>query len=131
MALSDRPVKLAAAGSTGTGRFSAAHGFDYSEKIGVEFVVEAIGATPTLSFTIQGLKLGGDATVATDWVDIEYVDIDSATAVSKAAIVVTTTGRTVKFVDGLDKRVFDGIAVNVSANTNVTFHANAYSRERI
>jgi hypothetical protein len=91
--------------------------------------VEAIGATPTLTYTIQGLKAGGDPTVAADWADIAYVDGDATVASSKAGIVVTTqVGRTVKFLDGMDLRFFEAVAVNVSANTNVTYRANVYPR---
>jgi hypothetical protein len=118
-------IKLAATGTTGTGRFSA-EDFWPAKRIAVEFVVEAVGATPTATFTIQGLKVGGDAATASDWADIAYVEGDSTVAASKAGITVTTVSRTVKFIDGLDKRFFESIAVNVSANTNVTFRANAY-----
>lgn len=118
-------VKLAPSGQTGTGRFSA-DSFWSAKRIAVEVVVEAVGATPTATYTIQGLKVGGDAATASDWTDIAYVDGDATTASSKAGVVVTTVSRTVKFIDGLDKRFFEAIAVNVSANTNVTFRANAY-----
>jgi hypothetical protein len=120
-----KAVVLAATGSIGTGRKSA-HGFDPAPAIAVEFVVEAVGATPTLTFTIQGLKPGGSEAVETDWADVAYVDGDSTVAASKLGIVVTVVGRTVKYIDGLDKRFFDTVAVNVSSNTNVTFRANAY-----
>jgi len=116
---------LAPKGSVGNARH-AAHGLQTEQRVGIAFVVEAVGATPTATVTIQGLKLGGDPAVAGDWVDIAYVDADSTLAASKAAIVVTAVGRTVKYLDGTALRFFESIAVNVTANTNVTFSANAY-----
>lgn len=123
--ITHKTVTLAPKGSTGTGR-KYAHGFFGAALIAVEFVVEAVGATPAITYTIQGLKPGGDAATASDWADIAYVDGDSLVAAAKTGITLTATGRTVKYVDGLDKRFFEAIAVNVSANTNVTFRANAY-----
>lgn len=113
-------ITLAATGSTGTGRKAAA-GFEGVNRLMIEVVVEAVGATPTMTFTIQGSTDNG-ATFA----DIAYVDPDATVASAKTAKTVTTVGRTVLFVDGLDKRFWDQIAVNVSANTNVTFRATAY-----
>lgn len=110
-------------GSTGTGRGSVA-GLENilpgGAKALVEFEVEAQGATPTITFTVQG-SLDG-----TTFFDIAYVDGDATVAQSKAAKVVTTISKTFVFVDGLDKRFFKALAVNVSANTNTTFSARLH-----
>lgn len=119
MALS-RSMELAAKGSTGTGRKSAFLGSVDPKRIAVEVEVEAVGATPSMTFTVQGSMDGST------WTDMQYVTLDSSVAASKAGIAVTTVGKTVVFVDGLDKRFPHFIAVNVSANTNVTFSARAY-----
>jgi hypothetical protein len=94
--------------------------------LAIEFVVEVAGATPTVTFTIQSLAPGGDPAVAADWQDTGYVTGDSTVAAVKTALTRTAVGRTVVYVDGLDKRFYDGIAVNISANTNITFRINAY-----
>lgn len=125
MALANNAIQLAVPGSTGTGR-KFALGFPRVPLVAIEFVVEAIGATPTVTFTIQVLKAGGDPAVAGDWVDTNYVDADSSVAAAKTGITMTAVGKTVKYIDGLDKRFYDAVAVNVSANTNVTYRANAY-----
>lgn len=123
--LSHNAVRLAPAGSTGTGRF-AAHGLDDAPMLGIEVVLEVVGATPAFTFTVQGLKLGGDEVTATDWQDLAVVVANSTTAATATPSVTLATGRYVFYVDGLDKRFFDSIALNVSANTNVTFRANVY-----
>jgi hypothetical protein len=112
-------VELAASGSTGTGRKSAA-GFKGADRILVEVEVEAIGSTPTMTFTIQTSVDG------TNWSDTGYVTLDSTVAAAKTAIVVTTVGVTQRFIDGLATRSPEYVAVNVTANTNVTYSARAY-----
>jgi hypothetical protein len=110
-------------GSTGNSRGSVAgleNVLSGNVKALIEFEVEAIGATPTVSFTIQG-SLDG-----TNFFDIAYVDPDSTVAASKTAKVVTTVGKTFVFVDGLDKRFYKRIAVNTTANTNVTFSSRLH-----
>ena len=94
--------------------------------LAVEFVVESAGATPTITFNVQGLKPGGSAAVSTDWVNLALLDMDASVATSNAAITLTAVGRTVKYLDGLDRRFIAGVAVNVTANTNIVFHANAW-----
>jgi hypothetical protein len=126
VSLSYSRIELAPTKSAGTGR-KYAMGFARVPLIAVEFVIEAVGSTPTVTFTIQGLQAGGEPGTATDWSDTGYVTPDSTVAASKAAIVKTAIGRYVYYVDGLDKRFYDGIAVNISANTNVTYRVNAYA----
>lgn len=115
-------VQLAPKLQTGTGRFSAA-GLSAVRKLMVLVSVTAIGATPTMTYTIQGSNDG------TNWADLELVVADSATAASKAAVTVTTVSVAQYFVDGLDKRFFDQYAMNVTANTNVTFNGFLYIPE--
>lgn len=122
----DQNVVLAPAGTTGTGRKSA-HGFHRAQLIAIEIVLENVGVTPAFTFTIQGLKPGGDEATATDWSDVAVVVANSTTAATATPSVTLATGRYVFYIDGLDKRFFDSIALNVTANTNVTYRANAYT----
>lgn len=109
-------LKLFDIGSTGTGRGSAANTEDILRGE-IEFQVEAVGATPAISWTVQGSADG------TTWVDIAYVTQDATVAASKAAQTGIAVAKTILFIDGLDKRFFNFIAVNVSSNTNVTYSA--------
>lgn len=114
---------VATTGTTGTGRHAIGNMAEASSPILFVFEVESVGATPTVTFTLQGVMNEG---AAADWQDINYVTGDSAAAAAKTAITKTTTGKTWLFVDGLDKRFFDQLAINVSANTNVTYSVRAY-----
>jgi hypothetical protein len=118
-------VTLADRASTGTGR-KFALGFRGARRIAIEIVLESVGSVFT--FTVQGLEPGGDDTGATaaDWNDLAVVAANSATAATATPSVTVAAGRTVFYVDGLDKRFFDGIAVNVATNTGVTYRINAY-----
>lgn len=108
---------------TGNARFSADITGTSASRIMVEFTVDAVGATPTVTYTIQGSMDN------VNWVDMQYVTLDSSVAASKAGIVVTTVGATHKFVDGLDKRFPHYIAVTTTLNTNVTFSARVHSEQ--
>lgn len=121
-------IVLAPSGSTGTGR-KYALGTHKLNRVAIEHVVEAVGGTPTMTFTIQGLRPGGNEATAGDWVDLYYVDgadPNPATAAAKTGITVTATGTTTKFVVDLTRWFWDGIAINVSVNTNVTYRTNLH-----
>jgi hypothetical protein len=119
MAMNNR-VTIAPTGSTGTARSSGASNLAEARRMAIEFIIEAVGGTPTITFTIQGSMDGG-----TSWTDLAYVTQDATVASSKAGIVQTAVGTYTYFLDGLDKRFFDMIAIKPSANTNVTYRANA------
>lgn len=110
-------------GTTGTGRQYIAN-LQSAIRLEVEFIVEAVGGTPTLTYNVQGLRPGGDPTVAADWDNLGLLTADSTVAASNAAITVSAVGSTRRYIDGLDKRFYDAIGVNVTANTNVTYRAN-------
>jgi hypothetical protein len=118
------------AGSTGTGR-NYVRNFADATRVAVELIVEAVGGTPTLSYQVQGLRPGGDPTVAADWYTLSVLDPDASVATTNAPPAVTAVGKTTKYIDGLALRFFDAIAVNVTANTNVTFRTNIYRADRV
>lgn len=107
-------------GTTGTGR-QYIDGLSEATRLEVEFEVEAVGGTPTVTFQIEGLLPNTDPTVAANWVKLAYVTEDATVATSSAAITKTAVGKSRYYVDGLDKRFFRAYAVNVTANTNVTY----------
>lgn len=118
------PVHVA--GTTGTGRSYIAQTGDFTRAY-VEFEVTAVGATPTVTFQVEGLMPGSDPTVAANWIKLSLLQADASVATSNAAIVTTTVGKTQRYVDGLTQRSFDAIAVSVTANTNVTFKSTLYA----
>lgn len=119
------PTTLHAAASTGTGAGTALTlgtldgGSPFDQLVALQFEVEAVGATPTLTFQIEGTLDG------TNWFSVARYS-ESSDTVDAAAVTVTATGRTIKFVD-LRKRPLLKLRVNVSANTNVTFNAKAWT----
>jgi len=115
---------LANKGSTGTGTTYTplTGGLERCNRVGLEFEVEAVGATPTITFTIEALMAD-----LTTWGPLAFVTSDSSVAASNAAIgPLTATGKTFRYVAGLDYRFIRGLRVNVSANTNVTFSCRGY-----
>lgn len=112
--------QLHATGSTGNSRAFISNLSD-ARRIEIELDVTAVGATPTITFTVQGLVPEGDTSVAADWIPLSLVQSDASVATSNAAIVMTTVSKQRRFVDGLDKRYFSAIAVESTANTNVTY----------
>ena len=85
------------------------------ENIAFQFVVEQAGATPTVTFKIQGSLDGSN------WYDIPYVT-DASDTLSQASLTMTAVGTKVLF----GMRPFAFYRVVVSANTNVTFRCEAY-----
>lgn len=118
-------------GSTGTGRQYVRNMWD-ADKIAVEFEIEAVGATPNVSWNVQGLVPGGDPAVAAHWVNLALVQADSTVAASNAAVTGNAVGKTFRFVDGqaFDDRFFDAIAVNINSNTNVTFSVRLHRQDK-
>lgn len=108
-------------GSTGNSRAYVMGVSREPQRVEVELNVEAVGATPTATFTVQGLVPGGNPATASDWVNLALLQADSTVAASNAAVVLTTVGLTRRWIDGIDKRFFDAVGVNVTANTNVTY----------
>lgn len=118
------------AGSTGNSR-AYVRGLHAAEKFAIDFEVTAVGATPTITWNVQGLIPGGDPTVAAHWQTLALVTPDATVAASNAGIVATTVSRVWRFVAGVnfENRFFDGIAVNTTANTNVTYKSTLHRQD--
>lgn len=85
-----------------------------------QFVIEAVGSTPTVTFKYQG-SLDG-----TNWFDVLYTTDASDTAAT-TAITKTGTGAFVVFLNGNSfDRFYKYFRVVTSANTNVTYRAEMY-----
>lgn len=112
---------LAPAGSTGNATLPAGSGLSTKPlgTVALQFVVEAIGATPTVTFKFQG-SLDG-----VNWNDVLYLPAGSDTATA-ATQVATTVSAVAVFVDRVTERQYKFYRVVTTANTNVTFRAELY-----
>ena len=114
---------LAATASTGNNTHTAvtASGVRENGQVGFQFVVEAAGATPTVTFKYQG-SLDG-----LTWTDVPYVTGNGNTSAT-ATQTVTAVGTTVNFLDvNSGARMFTQFRCVTSANTNITYRAEMYS----
>lgn len=120
------PVSLAATGSTGNNTHTGTHVGAEADAIEFRFIVEAAGATPTVTFKVQGTN---DDTSVSDanavWTDIMYLPAGSDTGAS-ATQTATAVGATVFFHDTPSGvRFYRRFRLVTSANTNITYRCEA------
>lgn len=116
--------QLAPPGSTGNNTHALTGAGSIADRIAVQFVVEAIGATPTVTWKVQG-SLDG-----INWYDVEYVS-DSSDTGAAATRTATTVSSQVEWLDlAGSSRFYDDIRLITSANTNVTYRAELYVQTR-
>lgn len=121
-------TEFAPAGSTGNATFPASGGIEIdspnqgggSAAIAFEFIVEAVGATPTVTFKWQGSVDG------VNFFDVAYIT-DATDVLAVAALTKTAVGATIVFLANPAARAFKIFRLVVSANTNVTYRAEAYA----
>lgn len=119
MSLVDRNL-VAPVGSVGNITSPAFQLPDY-RVLALQFVVEAVGATPTVTYKWQG------SIDNTNWYDLPYVT-DASDTISQATRVVTAVGATVNYADTANgARKFKWVRLVTTANTNVTFRGEAYT----
>lgn len=123
------PVALAANGSTGNNTHTGVAIGPNADAVEFEFVVEAAGATPTVTFVVQGTD--DDPSVAdgsANWVAIEYFPAGSDTA-SNANQTVTAVGATWFSLDTESTaRFYRRFRLVTTANTNITYHCSAFGK---
>ena len=91
--------------------------------VGVEFVVEVAGATPTVTYKIQGTwDPGTTADGSANWFDLMMLPSDSETAATTK--VVTAVGGYATYLAQSEVRFAPRVRLVTSANTNITYHAN-------
>lgn len=93
-----------------------------AEVASVEFIVEAIGAGPTVTWKVQ-LSEDGAA-----WFDAQYIT-DASDTVAQTALVATAVGTQIIFLR-LSDRGWRQARLVVSANTNVTYRAELRQKDR-
>lgn len=91
-----------------------------------QFVVEAVGATPTVTWKIQGSldeDTVSDANAA--WYDVSYVT-DASDTPAVATIASTAVGKKAIFLSNAQSRRYRRFRAVTSANTNVTYRVQAH-----
>lgn len=106
-----------ATGSTGNGTGVLNNADGLGGRVAVEFQVEAVGATPTITWQVEG-SLDG-----TNWGPVDLLQMDATVAGSNAAITTTTVGKVQRFIDGGTLRFYSNLRVRTTLNTNVTYSA--------
>ena len=113
------PILAAAIGSTGNNTHNSVHiGADYAT-VALQFVVEAVGGTPTVTYKWQGSPDNSN------WYDIAYIT-DASDTLAVSTSVRTTTGADLKFISNPGARRYKYIRLVTSANTNVTYRGEVY-----
>lgn len=103
-------------GTTGNGTFGERLENADILRAALQFLVEVIGATPTVTFDWQG-SLDGQ-----NWVSIRYTT-DLVDTVAQGARAVTVLGPNLEWMYDQAGRFFRRFRVVVTANTNVTYSA--------
>lgn len=120
-------VILAPTGSTGNNTHASAVAPESAEEFVFKFVVEAVGATPTVTYKFQGSPDTGDVNDANAaWFDVLYTTdaTDTAAVATRAA---TAVGSQVEYLDHPEMRTYRRFRCVTSANTNVTYRAEVYA----
>ncbi|HEY6021039.1 MAG TPA: hypothetical protein VIY48_14375 [Candidatus Paceibacterota bacterium] len=121
MATKTGPIYLAPTGTTGNPTSAAVQVPPEVDTIGINFVVEAVGATPTITLKAQGSIDG------TNWFDLPYVDATTDTLSQAAKTITAVSAIPIWFDSGAaDNRKIVAVRSVASANTNVTFRVELY-----
>ena len=120
-------LSLAGVGSTGDNVHPGVSVQGTYETLAFQFVVEVVGATPTVAWKVQGSS--DDPEDVSDanahWFDVLYVT-DSTDTSATAAQTATVVGAQVEFLSNPVARRYRRYRLVTSANTNVTYHADMH-----
>lgn len=111
---------LAAKASTGNNTHAGVECGGVYDQVAVQFVVEAVGATPTVTWKVQGSADG------LNWYDMIYIT-DASDTPAVAAEVDTVVGASIHFLANAPSRKYDWFRLVTSANTNVTYRGELYT----
>jgi hypothetical protein len=122
----------APSGSTGNNTHQSIGISQVSSRIAATLIVEAVGATPTITWKVQ---VSMDDTSVTDanstWFDLLYVTPTTNDTAVTTARVVTAVGLDVVFPDTFyDARFWRKVRLVTSSNTNVTYRGELVSQYR-
>lgn len=111
--------KLAPVGSTGNNTHAAVTLPDRYDGLVMQMNVTAVGATPTITYKFQG------SMDATTWFDVAYVT-DANDTVAVATRSMTSVTSQIQFLSNPVARSYKYLRLVTSANTNVTYNADAF-----
>ena len=114
-----RKITLAATGQTGNNTHTAVEVGDENSQSAFEFVVESVGATPTVTWKVQGSMDGSN------FYDLAYLT-DATDTVAVATRTATAVGRQIAFLSRPTDRFYRYFRVVTTLNTNVTYSAVMY-----
>lgn len=122
------PLALANTGSTGNNTHNSVSCSPAANKTSLIFIVEAVGATPTVTFKFQGTLDPNSVTDANaQWADLALLPIGSET-VTAAPTAVTAVGNSIFYIAQSHTRFVRRVRVITSANTNVTYSAQLHQQ---
>lgn len=125
MAFVKPAVKLASPGTTGNNTSAASLLPEDADSWAVQFVIEAVGGSPTVDFKVQGSLDDGS-----NWHDIPYLT-EASDTVATAARTKTATGAYLIFPSLLQTRAWKHVRLVTANNTAVTYRAELYPFRRI
>lgn len=112
-------LPLAPSGSTGNNTHSSVFVNGTYEAVAFQFRVTAVGATPTVTWKVQGSADG------TNWYDVAYVTDASDTAATTGRTM-TAVGAQIEWLSNPVARRYKYFRLVTSANTNVTYTADLF-----
>jgi hypothetical protein len=107
------------AGTTGVVTSPARTAGEGTTLAALEFIVEAVGATPTITYLWEG---SFDGSV---WYPVAYIT-DALDTLAVTARTRTTQGRDLSFVSTAQARRYKQYRCRVTANTNVTYSSKLH-----
>jgi len=123
MRLALEPTLIAPAGSTGNTTLPAPNNIsqvkNFGKAVALNFVVEAVGGTPTVTYKFQGSIDG------LTWYDVAYT-VPANDTLAVATQTVTGLGGNIQFLEAPQQRNWNYFRVVTTSNTNVTFRAEAW-----
>src|SRR5262245_34206977 len=112
----------AASGTTGNNTHTGVKSTPAAGRLCVAFVIEAVGATPTITFKIQGAMDADDVTDGNaGWFDLPF--LSDTTDTVAATLTKTAVGSYPMWLSQANSRFVRRVRVVTSANTNVTYRA--------
>lgn len=112
-------IEMAPTGTTGNNTHSAVVPNRGYEGLAFQFEIEAVGATPTVTFKVQG-SLDG-----TNYYDLGYIT-DASDTIATAALTKTSVAAYIIFLSNPLARSYKYFRLVTTANTNVTYSAKLY-----